>query len=176
MNLSELPSQSRLLELFDYNSETGDLFWKRREGNDGCIISFNYRFAGKPALNHINSTGYRRGSIYGKSRTAHRVIWKIVYGDDPKIIDHIDGDKTNNRISNLRSVCTAENAKNAKKRKDNKSGVVGVFWLNRERKWCAEIYENGKKINLGQFTSFLDACLAREHAAAKLNYSPRHGV
>ena len=89
------------------------------------------------------------GMINSKPYKAHRVIWKMVYGSDPHYIDHINGDRTDNRISNLRSVTKAQNNRNKRLRSDNKSGVTGVHWYNPRNKWRVDVRYNGKTKHIG---------------------------
>lgn len=88
----ELPSQSFLLELLAYDPTTGHLYW-----NKG-------RNRGKRAFSSRQTSGYYAGKIEGKPYLAHRVIWKMVHGQDPDVVDHINCVKSDNRIENLRSV------------------------------------------------------------------------
>lgn len=76
---------------------------------------------------------------------------------DKIIVDHIDGDRSNNRLNNLRVTKKLKNPINCKKYKNNKSGVIGVYWNSRLEKWCASIGINKKIIHLGVFEVFEDA-------------------
>jgi hypothetical protein len=87
---------------FWYDPETGELYWKIRPGkeNDG----FNRRWANQPAFTAVNKHGYRHGLLFRKPFLAHRVIWAMVYGSYPRgQIRHLNGNKSDNRISNLLS-------------------------------------------------------------------------
>lgn len=95
------------------------------------------------------SNGYWKIKHNNKIYGAHRVVWLLMKGDLPKQIDHIDGNRSNNKIENLRVANNYQNTQNAKLRKDNTSGVKGVDWRPKQQKWRVRISSNGVKINLG---------------------------
>ena len=154
--LKTLPSQKKLQELFDYKD--GQLYWKVRI-NSSIDLS-------KPAGN-IEKSGYRRIQIVGKRYKAHRLIWKYHYGKDPKeFIDHIDGNKINNDIKNLRESTRQQNGFNRGPQKNNKLGIKGVRKYG--NKYIATIFINGKVKYLGVFNTIEEARLVREEAEIKL--------
>lgn len=160
-------SASALREILSYDAETGQLLWLPRSTPSW----FNSRIAGKPALTSLNSSGYRQGLVFKKNALAHRVAWAIYYGEWPDgLIDHINGDRADNRIANLRVVTPAENVRNSAMPSTNRSGVVGVCYYKQTRRWMAYV---GKR-RLGYFKRFEDAVAAREDAARGL-FSERHG-
>lgn len=163
-----LPSQEVLLALLDYDPETGLLTWKHRPGGPR---DWNTRWAGKPALNCINSAGYRVGAILGQFVHAHRVIWKMIHGWLPDEIDHDDGDGSNNRLPNLIPSNHAGNMRNRRLNSNNKSGVNGVYFDRDRHQWAVEI--NGK--HLGRFSTREEARAARKQADMEHGYSKRHG-
>ncbi|HRI99390.1 MAG TPA: HNH endonuclease signature motif containing protein [Hyphomonas sp.] len=130
-----LPSSEYLHECFVYDEISGALFWKKRPlyhfDDKGRSAKWKQsvqwsRRAGKAAFT-LFSGHYRCGVLNGKRVYAHRIIWKMVHGVDPRVIDHINGDKLDNRIHNLRSVTHQENLRNTRRdRKNNTSGHVGV--------------------------------------------------
>jgi len=84
---------------------------------------------------------------------AHRLAWLYIYGKFPEhYIDHINGNKSYNRISNLREATASENNRNSILRKDSTSKVKGVHWCNRQMKWVASIKVDNKSIYLGSFS------------------------
>lgn len=171
-----LPTPEDLRQLLDYDPETGVLTWKARSGDDRFTRGWNTRYAGTPALN-ANENGYRSGHLGGQKVKSHRAAWAAYYGEWPKHgIDHINGDKTDNRISNLRDVTDAENQKNRPMRADNKSGCTGVYWEPDCQKWSAKIAIDGRLKNLGRFDAKFDAILARLLAEQRLGYTYRHGT
>lgn len=152
-----LPSQKKLQELFDYRD--GQLYWKVRIKSDIDIS--------KPAGDIDKRYGYRRIQIEGKIYKAHRLIWKYHYGKDPKeFIDHIDGNRTNNNMENLREATRQQNGFNRGPQKNNKLGIKGV--RKDGNKYRATIIINGKEKHLGMFFTIEEARLAREEAEKKL--------
>lgn len=166
--------------LLQYNPETGKLFWKPRpvdmfkSERDAKI--WNTRYSGKEAFTCDDGHGYRQGNIHNRKYQAHRVIWLLHTGAWPaEQIDHVSGDRADNRIENLRPVSHAENGKNKRKPSSNTSGVVGVFWHKVHRKWLAKIMVNGRHKHLGLFGCFNDAVAARKAAEREMGFHPNHG-
>lgn len=154
-------------EVFDYDEETGELIWKIKpckKVNIGDVAG------------SVNNRGYKLIGYKGKLYRAHRLIWAYVHGSfPPEQIDHIDGNPSNNRISNLRAVSSQENLKNQKLPKNNTSGITGVVWKKNASKWQARIKINWKQIYLGIFNDFFEACCARKSAESKYDFHPNHG-
>jgi hypothetical protein len=130
----ELPPIETLRQLLDYDPANGILTWKPRPrdmfaNNDLRICNtWNTRYAGKEALGSVDANGYKVGNLVSAPAKAHRIIWKLVHGDDPNgQIDHVNGVRHDNRIANLRLSDQCENQRNAGLRIDNKSGHAGVF-------------------------------------------------
>lgn len=138
--------------------------------------SWNSRWAGKEAFTHTSKLGYKSGGLLGKLWGAHRVIYKMITGHEPEQIDHINGDRTDNRFENLRSVSAAVNMKNQKQRSNNTSGTIGVHWHSVANKWCAAITVNLERIALGRFCVLEDAIEARKAAEIKYGFHENHGI
>ena len=141
----------------------------------GAAARWNGRCAEKEAFTN-NVRGYPTGCVLGEKRYAHRVIWAMVHGEWPDHIDHINHNKSDNRISNLRSVTHQENHMNRSIGKSNTSGHVGVVWHKKSNKWGAKIVVNGKSKHLGLFTDISDAIAVRAAANIEYNYHENHGV
>lgn len=157
-------------ELLTYNPEDGKLYWKPRNNPQ-----FNGLFAGREAFT-FESLGYKVGRIKGKAVSAHRVGFGIYHGYFPDgDIDHINGNRKDNRVCNLRAVTHNENQKNTKMPSNNTSGRVGVSWSNQRKKWCAYINNGNKRIPLGRFDLIDDAISARENAEKEYKYHDNHG-
>lgn len=171
-------------QLLRYEPETGKLFWLPRSRemfeSERIFRSWNTKWAGSEAFLTIEDSGKNghrcyKGSIFNLRFKAHRVIWLMEHGEWPQVIDHIDGDPFNNRLSNLRSVSQSENAKNASLPRDNKSGRIGVCWNKKTGKWLATIKIDRRQKYLGDFSNFEDAIAARESAEIRLGYHENHG-
>lgn len=167
-------------ELLGYDPKTGALTWKRRNrkwfGDDRAFKTWNKRFAGKPAFTSNDGSGYRVGAIFGQKLYAHRVAWVCEHGDWPnEQIDHINGDRGDNRMVNLREATHQENARNISLRSDNSSGFVGVYRDKRRNDWYAQIKVEGSTLNLGRFKNKESAVAARKAADKRYGYHPNHG-
>lgn len=125
----------------------------------------------------VTNFGYRTVHYNRKRYLAHRIIWEMHNGQIPEgmEIDHINHDRLDNRIENLRLVSHAENQKNQKTHRMNTSGVTGVHWCKSRRKWVARITVNGKHINLGGFDSKDSAVSARKNAERRFGFHSNHG-
>lgn len=134
----------RLNEILEYDENTGVFTYRVSRGN---------RVAGSIA-GSINHEGYRRIVIEGLQYMEHRLAWFYTYKKWPKeIIDHIDRNKTNNRIINLREATNSENLRNAKLSSVNAVGLKGVTFYKRTGKYQAKIYIEGKRKHLGYFNT-----------------------
>lgn len=155
------------------------LFWKERPrkyfSSQKECSRWNTRYAGTKAFNTLNRYGYLTGRLLGVSLYSHRVVWVIINKKFPDFwLDHIDGNKQNNCIQNLREVLYKENNKNSSLRSDNKTGKVGVSLRN--KKYEANIKDlAGKQVFLGRFKDFKEAVAAREAAEKLFNYHENHG-
>jgi hypothetical protein len=105
----------------------------------------------------IDPYGYRKIRFENHSYRVHRLVWFMHYGFFPISIDHIDGNRLNNKIENLREATSKQNNQNRKLSSRNTSGIKGVNWDNVCNKWVARIYNGTKNLNLGRFTDIKDA-------------------
>lgn len=131
--------------LFDYAD--GVLIWKKSSGTVK---------AGTP-VNSVSNRGYVVVQVNGKRYLAHRIIWLLVYGRLPVMLDHIDGNKQNNTIGNLREVNNTLNHWNERRRSTNKSGHKGVWWHKQSKRWEAACRVSGKQVTIGRYERVEDA-------------------
>ena len=123
-----------------------------------------------------DNVGYFSVDINKKKYRVHRLAWLYVYGEMPKEqIDHINHDKTDNRICNLREVSNTENRRNMSLDKRNKNGITGIDFYKKTKLWRACIRANGKHKHLGYFKNKVDAILARKKAEIKYGFHENHG-
>jgi|SRR5215471_19524433 len=136
-------SRKTLQELLDYDPDTGAFRWKVSVSNVKAGTMAGVKRNGEYETIGINSTYYQ----------AHRLAWLHFYGEWPDgIIDHINRDKSDNRISNLRIVTRAENMANSKLNKRNISGINGVTFNKASAyRWKVQVTTNGKQHYLGHF-------------------------
>jgi hypothetical protein len=168
------------LHLFlDADFDSGVLTWKKRsreffKSNRSASV-WNVRFAGKPALcsNHVD--GYKHGSIFGNLYLAHRVILAMKLGYWPEYVDHINGNRLDNRIANLRPATKVQNGCNRATPSNNTSGHIGVCWNKRDKRWTAYITLNQKRKALGNFKEIKDAIQCRKAGEFAYGFHPNHG-
>jgi HNH endonuclease/AP2 domain len=129
---------------FAYDNLTGVLYWAKPTSNSVRVGNI---------AGYKDNAGYIQVRFEGKRYLAHRLIWLIYNGKWPSmVIDHKDGNKSNNLLSNLRDVSLCSNSQNRlKPSKLNKSGFIGVSWRGDKSKWQACIKINSKQTHLGYF-------------------------
>lgn len=149
----------RLREVLGYNPETGAFVWlvsPRRNVAAGQVAG-------------TDENGYVRICIARKCYKAHRLAWLYFYGEWPcGEVDHINGVRNDNRISNLRLATHSQNRANVAKYSNNTSGYKGVHWHKQNRKWQAVVNVNGKRISCGLFASREEAHAAYCKKAAEV--------
>lgn len=158
---------------FRYEPETGKLYWRNPRSN---------RVKAGDEAGYLQTKGYLRVSLYDLSVPVHHVIWLYVYGTWPEHqIDHIDGDKKDNRLEKLRDVTNVVNSENAKRRKDNKSGYSGITVHSGFTKpFFVRRGFNGIRHYGGSYATLEEALVALDELTTKLNalgadFTERHG-
>lgn len=151
-------TQERLKELVHYDPETGHFTWR---------VTIRRARAGH-RLGSTMPIGYRVVWIDGVCCYEHRLAWLYMTGAHPtQHIDHISGDKGDNRWANLREATRSQNLQNMARRKDNQTGVKGVSWSNREQAYRARLYVHGREKQIGLFRTIDAARTAIEAAREK---------
>ena len=168
-------SQEYVKSRFEYKD--GNLYKKQMKRDSARKNQWNAKHAGKK-LGCLDSQGYISTclSIDGKGWyfSLHRLIFLYHHGYNPKYVDHIDGNRSNNLIENLREVTKVENCKNARLSSQNKSGKPGVYETPNGN-WIARISHNKKRLNLGTFSSLEEAIIARNKAEISYGFHKNHG-
>ena len=178
----DLPAIDDIRKVLSYDAGTGKFKWlvmpiefsKSHVHNR----SWNARRSGKEAFTSTNTNGYKKGSVLGVFVSAHRVAWALHYGKWPDgHIDHINGDRADNRIENLRDVFHNQNCQNRAATCLNKSGQVGVRYHSGQGLWHARIGGGGGKSfkHIGVYKTFDEAVSARKKAEIEMGYHPNHG-
>ena len=194
-----LPSVAHMRQLFSYDAQTGVFLWRERDESlftgsrfvspETRCKTWNGLHAGQRPYRCKTVTGYVNlkvaGSVlrtlgYPQARAheyfmEHRVAFAMHFGEWPvRQVDHINGDRLDSRIANLRLVTCSQNQHNKPIPSNNTSGHLGVHSLA-NGKWAARIFSNGKNVYLGTFARYEDAVHARQEANDKYGYHPNHG-
>jgi hypothetical protein len=181
MKANGMPSKEVFDQVFRYRPETGELIWRvrpvtlftqgttaeRPRSAEHACNQWNSRWAGKSAVT-LKPDGYCYTHFNYQTLLVHRVAWKIMTGVDPVEIDHIDGNRSNNRWVNLRNGTRSDNQRNAALKSNNTSGYHGIRFSERQQKWTAHI-------TIGSFDSKEEAVAARKRVEAILGFHVNHG-
>lgn len=132
-------NQDLLHKYFYYYN--GNIYWK---------ISYGSRKI-NTKCGCLDEKGYEYTMFCGKNLKNHRIIFMMFHGYLPKVVDHINGIKNDNRIENLRAATKSQNGFNSKISKANKSGVKGVSWDKKRKKWKVQISINCKNKCIGRY-------------------------
>lgn len=167
--------QDYLKSVLDYNKETGKFTWKKRDliffKSVRAANSFNSKYSGKRAGNK-NISGYRTIRLHGDNYYEHRLAWMYVYGKFPKNeIDHINSNRSDNSIKNLRLATRAENSQNQQKAPSHNkyTKLIGVSFNKRAGLFIAQIKINRKNNHLGYFSDPIKAHQAYIEAKRKIH-------
>ncbi|WP_338743736.1 HNH endonuclease [Klebsiella michiganensis] len=178
MSERKYPSQDTVRKYFIY--EIGSLIRKERPevefSTSGLCERWNALYAGTRA-GSLSTNGYIYIKLNGLRFMAHRLVWIYHFGDIPTgmELDHINHQRRDNRIENLRMVTRKQNCRNRALPKRNTSGVVGVTFDNLLKKWKSQINIDGKNMNLGSFSTFEKAVKARKSAENLYGFHENHG-
>lgn len=172
---------AEISQLLKYDPKTGKLFWLPRPRSmfpsDSAYKIWTKRYSNKEAFTAKLKNGYLVGTILGDTTyKASHVAWLLSYGRWPSLpTDHINGDRSDNRLINLREVTITENNKNKRLQKKNISGKNGVSWNKKYSVWDVSIGYQGKKISIGSFRDLGEAIKAREKIEHNFNFHENHG-
>lgn len=155
--MSLCPDQAR--EIWSYDRDTGELRWN---------VKPSKRLAAGTRAGKRNSRGYIVVKYRGAYYQAHRIIWLIVHGQTPEMIDHVNGNPWDNRLCNLRAATPRENQRNRRRNKTSTSGIKGVRWDPRSKAWVARIRDGQRNLVLGRFKDISSAASAYAMAAKKI--------
>ena len=152
---SNMVTCQRLKEVLWYTPNTGLFIWNQSKG----------RYKSGDRAGTVRPDGRLQIFIDGRPYLAHRLAWLYVHGSWPASdVDHINRNPLDNRMKNLRTVTRSENIQNSGPRKTNKSGILGVHFIKKLKKWTAQISINGNKKYLGVFNTAEEAAHARKLA------------
>lgn len=163
-------------EYFDYVD--GKLYWKARVVNNKHDKAWNTKNAGVEAGSVSKLHGYRKIRLNGRMLYAHRIVWEMHNGKIPNgyEIDHIDHNRDNNNIKNLRCVHPSVNDKNLSLPKTSTTGVIGVSYDNQRGKYRAYIVINGKYKTIGRYSTICEATAARKAYSKAYGFHDNHGM
>lgn len=156
--ISKVITYEELIKVLEYDPITGLFIWRETRGSNAIKGS---------VAGNKSPSGYMDIKVGGSTYRQHRLAWLYIYGVWPTdMIDHIDRDKTNNRISNLRDVPRSVNALNSKIRSDNTSGYKGVSKL--DNGYISQLSHNGEVMYLGLYLDINEAVAVREAKVKEL--------
>lgn len=162
-------TQAELKDNFNYNYKTGELSWIYASKRGG--------FKAGRICNCLDVHGYIQINFNGKIYKGHRLVWLYVNGEFPdNQIDHINHNRADNRIENLRCVNNFENHLNRPLQSNNKYGIAGIYLNKRVNRYYAYITYKGKRINLGGFKTVDEAIFVRKQANINYGFHENHGV
>ena len=153
---NSIPSIDVLHRVFSYND--GLLYWKEKTA--ACV-----KIGSKVGVE--SGRGYLIVPFQYKHYYVHRIIFMMQHGYVPHIIDHIDGNRSNNKIENLRPATRSENCRNQKTPKNNTSGYKNVFWHKTSKKWKVALSVDGKLKHIGSFSELEAAKISAHEARIK---------
>lgn len=162
--MKKLPSQDTIKKHLDYDPETGKATWKSRDDDP----AWTGRYAGTRAGYKVGVYWYIK--LFKEAYSLHRVIWKLMKGEDPLIIDHINHNSLDNRIDNLRNVDELTNQRNHK----YKGKQLGIKKMKSGR-WSARIKVAGESVWLGTHDTEQEATDVRLAAEKKYGFHEMHG-
>jgi len=147
-------TQEYIRNILNYDPNTGIFTWNKKTHHSNDVDD----------VVGTNLLGYLTVKLKNKNRYLHRLAFLYIDGCIPKEIDHLNGNRSDNRFNNLAPTSRQDNMKNKKRYKTNKSGCTGVQYNKKNYRWVARIRVDKKEIHLGSFVSYSDAVDARKNA------------
>lgn len=158
---------NKLREVLEYDKNTGIFTWKKDiyRGKQTCK---NILVAKGDRAGCLDRDGYRYIKYNYKKYSEHRLAYMFTYDKIPTFVDHIDGNKQNNKIDNLRECSRVQNGQNRSKMANNTTGYKGVHYDKRYNKYAAQIRNNKRLEWLGYYENSEDAAKAYNNRAVKI--------
>lgn len=160
-------TQKELKKHISYEKHTGLFKWERPTSQ---------RVKKGDIVGSFHNNGYITIRLHTKLYLAHRLAWLYEYGEWPEQIDHINHNRKDNRLKNLRSVMHSENGKNQKMAKNNTSGITGVYWDKCRHKWATGIKIDFKTVGRKRFDNLIDAVCYRKGLEREYGFHGNHGT
>jgi hypothetical protein len=151
-------TQAQVQELFEY--QDGNLLWQ---------VDNPPNYMRSKVAGWVNKRGYIETKVNGRCVKVHRLIFLMHHGYLPTEVDHINGDKLDNRIENLRAATKSQNQQNRKVNKNSKSGVKGVSWQTSTTKWIVQISDGTSQKVWGRYVNLSDAKARADEVREKLH-------
>lgn len=176
--LKPIPPVHEILAVVSADLENGVLYWKERSpetanSHPGHIKWWNENMAGKPVATKSAAHGGKTVCLFGKDYYLHRIIFKIAHGIEPPVIDHFDGDRSNNGIGNLRAASDAVNMMNKSLYKNNQCGHANI--RIHKGKYSVAFTVNNRRRKFGSYHTLDEAITVREKVKMELGFNPNHG-
>jgi hypothetical protein len=162
MKAKKLPDLCVINDLINYDSETGIFTWKKDRRNS---------IKKGDTLKQVDSKGYPRVKIDGERYLLHRIAYYLYYGEEPEFIDHINNNRSDNRIDNLRACTLSQNGFNVGLSPKSTTGVKGVTWSKASKKYQCTLKVKGKSYYFGMYDDLELAELVAMEARNKFHGS-----
>ena len=159
-------TQEKLKQLLHYNPDNGSITWKTTR---------NGRVKIGQEAGTLHPSGYIYIRINNNGHAAHRVAWLYIHGNIPEYIDHINHNRSDNKLANLRIATKQDNARNRTISTTNIHGCFGIYFESDRGKWTARITAEGKHKRIGRYKTKEEAIQARRDAEIKYGYHQNHG-